>query len=102
MVQVSLELTFIWYFHFFSCCNVIYDGYLLNYASVISLTYILTKGQLILKCLFGVFNSLNIASGSEANMTTLCEMEFFNFLWLIWVHYLPLPSTKKDRPPRPP
>ena len=36
---------------------------------------------------------LNIASGSEANMTTLCEMEFFNFLWLIWVHYLPLPPT---------
>ena len=28
---------------------------------------------------------INIASGSEANMTTLCEMEFFNFLWLIWV-----------------
>ena len=26
---------------------------------------------------------LNIASGSEANMTTLCEMEFFNFKWLI-------------------
>ena len=45
---------------------------------------------------------LNIASGSEANMTILCEMEFFNFLWLIWVHYLPLPPTQKDRPPRPP
>jgi hypothetical protein len=30
-------------------------------------------------------------------MTTLCEMEFFNFLLLNWVHYLPLPSTKKDR-----
>ena len=36
---------------------------------------------------------LNIASGSEANMTTLCEMEFFDFLWLILVHYLPLPPT---------
>ena len=36
---------------------------------------------------------INIASGSEANMTTLCEMEFFDFLWLIWVHYLPLPPT---------
>ena len=29
---------------------------------------------------------LNIVSGSEANMTTPCEMEFFNFLWLIWDH----------------
>ena len=27
--------------------------------------------------------SLNIASGSEANMTTLCEMDFLNFKWLI-------------------
>ena len=36
---------------------------------------------------------INIVSGSEANMTTLCEMEFFDFLWLIWVHYLPLPPT---------
>ena len=44
----------------------------------------------------------NIVSGSEANMTTLCEMEFFDFLWLILVHYLPLPPTQKDRPPRPP
>ena len=35
-------------------------------------------------------------------MTILCEMEFFNFLWLILVHYLPLPPTQKDRPPRPP
>ena len=36
---------------------------------------------------------LNIASGSEANMTISCEMEIFNFLWLIWDHYLPLPPT---------
>ena len=36
---------------------------------------------------------LNIASGSEANMTTPCEMEFFNFLWLIWDHYIPLAPT---------
>ena len=35
----------------------------------------------------------NIASGSEANMTTPCEMEIFNFLWLIWDHYLPLAPT---------
>ena len=35
----------------------------------------------------------NIVSGSEANMTTPCEMEFFDFLWLILVHYLPLPPT---------
>ena len=39
------------------------------------------------------FKAFNIASGSEANMTTLCEMEFFDFLWLILVHYLPLPPT---------
>ena len=37
--------------------------------------------------------ALNIASGSYTHMTILCEMEFFNFLWLIWVHYLPLPPT---------
>ena len=42
---------------------------------------------------------LNIASGSEANITTSCEMEIFNFLWLIWDHYLPLAPTKNDRPP---
>ena len=36
----------------------------------------------------------NIVSGSEANMTTPCEMEFFNFLWLIWDHYLPLTPSK--------
>ena len=46
--------------------------------------------------------AINIVSVSKSHMTTLCEIEFFNFLWLIWVHYLPLPSTKKDRPPRPP
>ena len=34
-------------------------------------------------------------------MTTLCEMEFSNILWLICVRYLPLPLTRKDRPPRP-
>ena len=32
----------------------------------------------------------NIASGSEANITTPCEMEIFNFLWLILDHSLPL------------
>ena len=47
----------------------------------------------LLKCQVKMGYILNIASGSEANMTTLCEMEFFNFLWLIWVHYLPLPPT---------
>ena len=35
----------------------------------------------------------NIASGSEANITTSCEMEIFNFLWLIWDHYIPLAPT---------
>ena len=37
--------------------------------------------------------SFNIASGSEANITTPCEMDIFNFLWLIWDHYLPLAPT---------
>ena len=36
---------------------------------------------------------INIVSASEANMTTPCEMEFFNFLWLIWDHYIPLAPT---------
>ena len=35
-------------------------------------------------------------------MAILCEMEFSNFLWHIWVHYLSLPLTQKDKPPRPP
>ena len=30
-----------------------------------------------------VMFAINIASGSEANMTTLCEMDFLNFKWLI-------------------
>ena len=38
-------------------------------------------------------NQFNIASGSVANIITLCEMEFFNFLYLIWDHYLPLAPT---------
>ena len=41
----------------------------------------------------------NIVSGSDANITTPCEMEIFNFLWLIWDHYIPLAPTLKDRPP---
>ena len=42
----------------------------------------------------------NIASGSVANIITLSEMEFFNFLYyLIWDHYLPLAPTENDRPP---
>ena len=36
---------------------------------------------------------LNISSGSEANITTPCEMEIFNFLWLIWDHFIPLATT---------
>ena len=36
---------------------------------------------------------LNIASDSEANITTSCEMEIFNFLWLTCDHYLPLAPT---------
>ena len=47
-------------------------------------------------------NFLNIASGSYSHMTTLCEIDFLKFLWLIWVHYPPLHSTTKGRPPRPP
>ena len=37
--------------------------------------------------------AINISSGSEANITTPCEMEIFNFLWLIWDHYIPLSPT---------
>ena len=29
-------------------------------------------------------------SGSSAHITIPCEMEIFNFLWLIWDQYLPL------------
>ena len=32
-------------------------------------------------------------------MTTLCQMEIFNFLWLNWVQYLPLAPTQIDIPP---
>ena len=51
---------------------------------------------------FPVMSCLNIASGSEANISTSCEMEIFNFLWLIWDHYLTLAPTKNNRPPWPP
>ena len=37
--------------------------------------------------------SLNKASGSGTNITTSCEMEFFNFLWLILDQYLPVAPT---------
>ena len=40
-----------------------------------------------------IIELINIASGSEANITTSCEMEIFNFLWLIWDHYLLLAPT---------
>ena len=39
---------------------------------------------------------VNIASGSVANMITLCEMKFFIFLYLIWDHYLPLGAVYKQ------
>ena len=29
-------------------------------------------------------------------MTTLCQMEIFNFLWLNWVQHQPLAPTKID------
>ena len=35
---------------------------------------------------FSVIRLVNIVSGSDANITTPCEMEIFNFLWLIWDH----------------
>ena len=38
-------------------------------------------------------NQFNIASCSVANIIILCEMQFFNFLYLIWEHYLPLAPT---------
>ena len=36
---------------------------------------------------------INIASGSYTHMTILSEIDFFNFLWLILVHYLSLPPS---------
>ena len=36
--------------------------------------------------------AFNIASGSEANINTSCEMEIFNFLWLIWDDVVTLAS----------
>ena len=41
--------------------------------------------------------ALNIASGSEANITTSCEMEIFNFLWLIWDNYVPTKISHKEQ-----
>ena len=52
-----------------------------------------TKNSLDKKSLKYYTVLFNIASGSEANITTSCEMEIFNFLWLIWDHYLPLAPT---------
>ena len=52
-----------------------------------------------IKLTFSESATLNIASGSEVNITTPCEMEIFNFLWLIWDYYIPLAPTSKDRPP---
>ena len=51
-------------------------------------TFILTKN--LFQMVSMVFN---IVSGSDANITTPCEMEIFNFLWLIWDHYIPLAPT---------
>ena len=48
------------------------------------------------------YQTFNIPSGCQSHMTILCEMEIFNFLWFIQVNYLPLPSTRKHGPPRPP
>ena len=41
----------------------------------------------------------NTVSGSRTNITLLCEIEVFNFLWLIWDNYLPKAPTKNNRPP---
>ena len=51
-----------------------------------------TLKVLLIKSCGGLF-IINMASGAEANITTPCEMEIFNFLWLIWDHYIPLAPT---------
>ena len=55
-----------------------------NYNNSILINTLPTQPPHLFTNLIFVFN---IASGSEAKMTTLCEMEFFDFLWLILVHY---------------
>ena len=87
----------------FYACNTLWQYGLWSFQTEgTQLERFLPKNQHAQRKLLNFENWFNIASGSEANMTTLCEMEFFNFLWLIMVHYLPLPPTSKDRPPRPP
>ena len=41
---------------------------------------------------------INRPSWSQKAMTTLCQMELLNFLWLNWVQYLPLAPTQIDIP----
>ena len=42
---------------------------------------------------------LNMSSCSQKPMTTLCQMEILNSLWLNWVQYLPPPTTQINIPP---
>ena len=49
---------------------------------------------------FSVQNSiLNRWSLGDFTKMEGAQMEMFNFLWLIWDHYLPLTPTKNDWPP---
>ena len=58
----------------------------LSRLNVIRLLNVLLTLQGCRKRGVGGLGGLNIGSGSEANMTTPCEMELFNFLWLILDH----------------
>ena len=42
---------------------------------------------------FEILNSGSLGGSTELEPT---QMELFNFLWLIWDHYLPLNPTRKD------
>ena len=39
------------------------------------------------------FNSGSLGGSAESEPT---QMEMFNFMWLIWDHYLPLTPTRND------
>ena len=44
------------------------------------------------------FDEIGLHSGSLGGSTESepTQMEMFNFLWLIWDHYLPLTPTRND------
>ena len=57
------------------------------------------KRHFRLKTRYVRFFFLNWSLFSQSDKIMLCQVELFNFLWLMWDHYVPSPHTLNDESP---